>query len=162
MRNSTRIPQVVWRVMRWLNQRILPRFGPKGKIAGRVLVLTTIGRKSGQPRRTPLQYEELEGVYYVASARGVQADWYRNLVAHPDVQVQLGEKCFSMIAKPMSDSGQIADFLELRLKRHPHFMGIMLRLEGLPGKYSRTDLEKFAERLAIVQLHKDASKTLDK
>ena len=161
MKESSRIPLVFWRAMRRLNQGMLSRYGPKSKIAGRVLVLTTIGRRSGQPRLTPLQYEEVEGIYYVASARGVQADWYCNLVACPKVDVQVGEKCFSTIAIPMTDPIQIADFLEIRLKRHPHFMGVMLQLEGLPLKYTRADLVRFAKRLVIVELHKDTSESLD-
>ena len=152
MKDSPRIPFGVWRVMSRLNRRMLSRYGPQSKIAGRVLVLTTIGRRSGQPRLTPLQYEEVDGIYYVASARGTQADWYRNLIKNPKVDVQVGDTCFSTIAKPMTDAGQIADFLEIRLKRHPYFMGAMLRLEGLPRTYSRSDLEKLSERLAIVAL----------
>jgi deazaflavin-dependent oxidoreductase (nitroreductase family) len=140
---------------------MLSSYGLKSKVANRVLVLVTIGRKSGQPRSTPLQYEEVEGVYYVASARGVHADWYRNLLASPKVDVQVGGMRFSTNAKPMTDVGQIADFLELRLKRHPHFIGTMLRLEGLPRKYTRIDIEKLAKRLAIVALPKDISETLD-
>ena len=155
MKRSPRIPVVFWRVINRLNQLMLSHYGPKSKTASRVLVLTTIGRNSGQPRSTPLQFEEVEGVYFVASARGIQSDWYRNLVACPKVDIRVGGKRFSTIAELMTDPIQIADFLELRMKRHPHFMGIMLRLEGLPRKYSRTDLEKFAKRLAIVALHQD-------
>jgi len=138
-----------------LNKLMLSHYGSRSKAASRVLVLTTIGRNSGQPRSTPLQFEEVEGVYYVASARGIQSDWYRNLVACSRVDVQVGGKRFSTVAELMTEACQIADFLELRMKRHPHFMGIMLSLEGLPRKYSRTDLERFAERLAIVALHQD-------
>ena len=144
-----------------LNKRMLASYGPKSKTASRVLVLTTIGRKSGQPRYTPLQFEEVEGVYYVASARGIQADWYRNLVACPQVNVQVGDKRFATLAEPMADPVQIADFLELRLKKHPHFMGTMLRLEGLPHQHTRADLEKFAERLAIVKLRQDSPEISD-
>jgi deazaflavin-dependent oxidoreductase (nitroreductase family) len=104
-----------------------------------------------------LQFEEVEGTYYVASARGEKADWYRNLVACPQVEVQVGDKRFSTLAKPMTDPGQIANFLELRLKKHPRFMGAMLRLEGLPSNYSRIDLEEFAERLAIVELPQESN-----
>lgn len=121
-------------------------------MAGRVLVLITIGRKSGQLRSTPLQYEQVDGVYYVGSARGTQADWYRNLVAHPRVDVQVGELRFCALARLITDPAQIADFLEIRKKRHPRFMGIMLRLEGLPRRYTRLDLEKFLERLVVVAL----------
>ena len=162
MKESPRIPPIIWRVMRLLNTGMLSRYGPKSKVAGRVLVLTTVGRKSGQPRLTPLQYEELDGIYYVASARGDGADWYRNLMACPRVEVQVGGKHFSSTAEPMTEPDQIADFLQLRLERHPHFMGTMLRLEGLPAKYTRADLEKFAERLAIVKLQPDNPQTADR
>jgi deazaflavin-dependent oxidoreductase (nitroreductase family) len=152
MKESSRFPRIAWKVMSLLNRGLLARYGPNRKASRRVLVLKTIGRKTGRVRLTPLQYEELDGVYYVASARGTQADWFRNLIACPEVEVVVGERRFSTIAKPMTDTTQIADFLELRLQRHPHFMGIMLRLEGLPRKYSRSDIEKFSERLAIVEL----------
>jgi len=155
MKRSPRIPVVFWRVISQLNKLMLSRYGPRSKASSRVLILTTIGRNSGQPRSIPLQFEEVEGVYYVASARGIQSDWYRNLVACSKVDVQVGGKRFSTLVELMTDPMQIADFLELRMKRHPHFMGIMLRLEGLPRKYSRTDLEKFGKRLAIVALHQD-------
>ena len=152
MKRSPRIPVVFWRMIKVFNKIILSQNKLRSKAASRVLVLKTIGRNSGLTRSTPLQFEEVEGVYYVASARGTQADWFRNLIACPDVEVVVGGKRFSTIAKPMTDTTQIADFLELRLQRHPHFMGAMLRIEGLPRKYSRSDIEKFSERLAIVEL----------
>ena len=157
MKDSPRFPFILWRAISRLKRWVLSRDGSKSKAANKVLVLTTIGRKSGQPRSTPLQYVEVEGVYYVASARGTKADWYRNLVACPKVNVQVGDKHFSAVANPITDSGQIADFLELRLMRHPRFMSAMLRLEGLPPRYSRIDLEKFAERLAVVALPQECN-----
>ncbi len=95
----------------------------------------------------------MEGIFYIASVRGIEADWYRNLVTCPKVDVQVGNRSFSTIARPILDVKAIADFLELRVKRHPRFMGIMLLLEGLPRKHTRVDLEKFAQRLVIVALH---------
>ncbi len=155
MKASPRFPLVFWQVIRRLNLWMITRYGENSKAASWVLVLTTIGRKSGQPRSTPLQFEEDQGVYYLASARGVQADWYRNLIVCPKVSVQIGSRRFSTLAEPITDSRQIADFLELRLKKHPHFMRAMLLLEGLPRKYTRSDLEMFAMRLAVVAIHQD-------
>lgn len=152
MKESAHFPVVFWRLMSRMNRRMVAKYGQKSNVTKRILILTTLGRKSGQLRTTPLQYEEIDNVYYVASARGVKSDWYRNLEACPQVEVQVGDKRFTTHAKPMTDAKQIADFLELRLKRHPRFMGFMLRLEGLPGKYGREDLEKLASRLAIVEL----------
>jgi deazaflavin-dependent oxidoreductase (nitroreductase family) len=139
--------------MRQLSRLMIRSYGPKSPAARFVLLLTTIGRKSGLPRTTPLQYEELEAVYYVASARGVQADWYRNLLKDPQVLVQVKEKHFTARAMPIADPERIADFLQLRLERRPRFMGVMLRLEGLPRKYGRTELVEFARRLALVALY---------
>jgi deazaflavin-dependent oxidoreductase (nitroreductase family) len=157
MKASPRFPLFFWRVIGLLNRRLVSSYGPKSKASNQVLVLTTVGRKSGQLRSTPLQFEEVKGIYYVASARGTKADWYRNLLANPLVGVRVKEQHFNTCAEPITQQEKIADFLELRLKMHPRFMGIMLRLEGLPAKHSRTDLEKFAERLAIVALPLDGS-----
>jgi F420H(2)-dependent quinone reductase len=75
---------------------VLDRSG--GRILGRmggqpVLLLTTTGRRTGRPRRTPLQYARIDGeVVVAAAANGAPADpgWYRNLQSQPFVQVRLG------------------------------------------------------------------------
>ncbi len=124
-----------------------------GPVIGRlVLLLTTTGRKSGLPRMTPLQYEEIDGAIYVASARGTQADWFRNILADRCVQVRIGARQFEALAEPITDSCRIADFLELRLQRHPRMVGAILRSEGLPASPSRLELEAYAHRLAMVIL----------
>ncbi len=117
-----------------------------------VLLLTTTGRKSGLPRITPLQYEDVDGAIYVASARGAKADWFRNILADPCVHVRIGMRQFDARAEPVTDACRIADFLELRLQRHPKMVGAILRSEGLPAAPSRLDLEAYAHRLAMVIL----------
>lgn len=139
--------------MRRLNQRMAANyqrgFGPR-RI---VLLLTTTGRKTGLRRVTPLQYEEHNGILYVASARGLQADWFRNLTADPHVNVQVQDRQFEALAEPVTDPGRIADFLELRIRRHPIMMRLLLLMEGLPPWAGRTRLEQFARQKAIVALH---------
>lgn len=62
-----------------------------GPLVGRiVLLLTTMGRKSGLPRVTSLQYEEINGDYYLGSARGLKADWLRNIQSNPKVEIRVG------------------------------------------------------------------------
>lgn len=57
-----------------------------------VLILTTTGRRSGTPRSTPLIYGR-EGDNYVVVASKGGADehpaWYLNLLANPEVEVQV-------------------------------------------------------------------------
>ncbi len=63
--------------------RVLYAIGLGRLIGGIILLLTTTGRKSGLKRVTPLQYEKIGGDYYVGAARGVKADWVRNILAFP-------------------------------------------------------------------------------
>lgn len=73
--------QFDWSKMKSIQKihRVLYAIG-LGPLIGRiVLLLTTMGRKSGLPRVTPLQYEEINGDYYLGSARGLKADWLRNI-----------------------------------------------------------------------------------
>jgi deazaflavin-dependent oxidoreductase (nitroreductase family) len=56
-----------------------------------VIVLTTVGAKSGKLRKTALMRVEHEGVYAVVASRGgspQHPQWYWNLVAHPLVELQ--------------------------------------------------------------------------
>jgi hypothetical protein len=102
-----------------------------------------------------LQFEEYDGIYYLGSARGAAADWFQNIQADPRVQVQTRQRQFTGAAEAVTESSRVADFLELRLKRHPTMIGLLLRLEGLPIRYSRQDLENFAARKAMVVIKPD-------
>lgn len=142
-----------WRLMKLANQRLAQNvFGAGKGPANLVLLLTTVGRKSGLSRVTPLQYEEVGGAFYVAAGRGQAADWFRNILANPNVTVQIRDKQFEALAEPVTAPCRIADFLELRLRRHPVMFRLMLLSEGLI-LINRTALERFAQEKALVIIH---------
>ena len=126
-----------------------------GPVIGRIiLLLTTTGRKSGQPRITPLQYEEIDGCYYLGAARGVQADWVLNIQSHPQVELRVGKRRISGLAEVITDPSRMADFIEVRLRRHPFMIGlIMQKAHGLSKHPSREQLEKMAANEALVVIH---------
>ena len=77
------------------------KFG--GKVQGlSVLLLTTIGRKTGKKRITPLGYFEHDG-YYVITASNAGSDtnpaWLYNLKNHPQVDILIGPKELAVIAE---------------------------------------------------------------
>ena len=134
-----------------------------GPLIGRlVLLLTTTGRKSGRPRVTPLQYEELDEMITIGSSRGAKADWYRNIAADPHVSVRVKNRRFDGTAEITTDVGRIADFLELRLKRHPRMIKWMLRAEGVRN-LSREGLEEYVAKaklaLVTIRLPESAKQT---
>ncbi|WP_369182582.1 nitroreductase/quinone reductase family protein [Streptomyces sp. Y1] len=70
---------------------------------GNLLLLTTTGARSGRPHTVPLGYVRAEGLLLVvASAAGApeHPQWYRNLLAHPVVRVELGTEAFDVVSVP--------------------------------------------------------------
>ena len=123
-----------------------------GPIVGKIiLLLTTTGRKSGLPRVTPLQYECIDGDYYLGAARGLHADWVRNIQADSRVSVRVKRLCFDGKAEIITEVSKIADFLEVRLQRHPLMVGMMMeRMHHLSKKPTRQQLETLAQDEALV------------
>ncbi len=69
------------------------------------LLLTTTGRKSGEKYIFPLFYGMTGGSYIVVASKGGAPDhpsWYKNLVAHPEVEVQVGTKTLRARARTVS------------------------------------------------------------
>ena len=73
-----------------------------GAMRGRpLLLLTTTGAKSGQLRTKPMMYiPDGDRLLVIASNAGAPThpDWYRNVVAHPEVTVEVGSDTFKAIA----------------------------------------------------------------
>lgn len=69
-----------------------------GYFAGRTLLLLThTGAKTGAERTNPLAYRrEGDRIFVFASKGGAPShpDWYRNLIANPDVTVEIGDDTF--------------------------------------------------------------------
>src|SRR5947208_5267374 len=67
-----------------------------------VLVLHTTGRRSGQIRKFPLIYGRDDNDYVIVASKGGAPEhpgWYRNLVAHPDVKIQVRDKVLPVRAR---------------------------------------------------------------
>ncbi len=155
MAGFAQTPKFILRLIH-LPPRIAYAIGLGPLMGSLVLLLTTIGRKSGKPRVTPLQYEQVDGKIYLGAALGRKADWVRNIQANPQVKVQIKSREFSGLAELITDAREIADFLELRLRRHPRMIGAMLRGEGMHIPPARVDLERYAARLTLVAIKPDA------
>ena len=87
------------------------RIGGKFLRGAPVLLLTTIGRKSGKPRTAPLLYlRDGEKIVIVGSKGGMSQHplWYRNVEANPDVDVEIGSERRRMLARRATDEEKAA------------------------------------------------------
>src|SRR5262245_38373260 len=67
-----------------------------------LLLLTTTGARSGRPHIAPMMYiPDGDRLLVIASNAGAPShpDWYRNLVAHPQVTVEVGKETYTATAK---------------------------------------------------------------
>ncbi len=105
-----KIGTVVIRIMSRVNTWIYRASG--GRIGGRfpggapVLLLTTVGRKSGRPQTAPLLYlKEGDNYVIVASKGGMSHNplWFKNLEAKRRVEVEVGGRRMAMTARRASD-----------------------------------------------------------
>lgn len=65
------------------------------------LLLTTKGRKSGQPRMVPLIYIKVDAGYVVIGSKGgapAHAAWYLNLVSQPECEIRVRHDRFKVAA----------------------------------------------------------------
>jgi len=99
--------------------------GPLARLLDRrfVLLLTTRGRRTGQPRTTALTYLPFGASLVVyAGARGEHSDWYRNLLAQPEVRVRRGGHELHARAHPVLDPARRRELAD-RFARHQRRCG---------------------------------------
>jgi deazaflavin-dependent oxidoreductase (nitroreductase family) len=90
------------------NGKIIEEFRANGgRVGGQfegapLLLLHTTGARSGQERVNPMMYRQVGDSYAVFASKAgapTHPDWYHNLVAHPDVQAEIGAQTLPFTAR---------------------------------------------------------------
>ncbi len=112
------------------NRQVIEEFrANEGKVGGffenaTLLLLHTTGAKSGKERINPLMYiEDGDRYVIVASAAGAQnhPDWYYNVVANPEVGVEMGTDEFQARAS-VAGEPERTDLYAAVSERYPNFI----------------------------------------
>jgi deazaflavin-dependent oxidoreductase (nitroreductase family) len=101
-----------------------------GKVGGHfegapLLLLHTTGARSGKTRINPMMYLADAGRYLVfASKAGSDSNpaWYHNLLAHPEVRIEVGDETFAAQAVELRGEERDTYFAE-QARRYPGFAG---------------------------------------
>ena len=130
-----RIGSVVVGAMSRLNTWLYRMSG--GRVAGRfpggapVLLLTTIGRKSGRHLTAPLLYlQDGDNFVLVASKGGMSHHplWFKNLEANPRVDIEIARRKFAATARRANDQEKAALWPRL-VKMYPSYADYQARTE---------------------------------
>jgi deazaflavin-dependent oxidoreductase (nitroreductase family) len=100
-----------------------------GRIGGKlgtqtVLLLETIGRKSGQPRVIPIAYFFHEGKYLIVESnwgKDKHADWYLNLLKNPRATLQVKGKTIPTEAH-VAQGEEYSQLWKFATERHPAYL----------------------------------------
>ena len=119
------------------NQQMIEKFRANaGVVPGwpnPLILLTTTGAKSGQPRTTPVAYSTDGDRLVIAASKGgapSNPDWYHNLLANPIVTVELGTERFQARASVVTDEAE-------RARLYAHHAELMPGFAEYPKKTAR-------------------------
>lgn len=125
-------------------------------VVGRIMVITHTGRKSGLKRRTPLNYAMVDGELYCTAGFGALADWYRNIMANPHVEVWLPDSWYAGEAEDISDSPE-----RLAIMRQVLIgSGVVAPMFGIhPKTMSDAELAEVTADYRLVHIRRTAPRT---
>ena len=104
-----------------INRRVIEQFRAGGEVEGMhregLLLLTTVGARSGRRHTTPMMFHrDGDRLLVIASNAGspTHPDWYRNLVADSRVTVEVGDQTYEAAAIPVvgSERDRLWDMLK--------------------------------------------------
>ena len=129
----------------------LGRLMSRREFTGQIMVLTHTGRKSGLRRRTPVNYALVDGEVYCTAGFGAQADWYRNIMANPQVELWLPEGWWAGVAEDVSADPQRLVLLRQVLVAS----GFASYAAGIdPFKISDAELNRVSEKYRLVRIRR--------
>jgi len=70
------------------------------------LYLTTIGRRSGQPREIEIWFGEYAGRYYLIAEHRDQTQWVKNIRHHPRISFRVGRQHFTGTGRIVDEAGE--------------------------------------------------------
>ncbi|WP_107706135.1 nitroreductase family deazaflavin-dependent oxidoreductase [Nocardioides allogilvus] len=88
-----------------------------------IVVVTSVGRKSGDLRKNPVMRVERDGAYLAVASKGgapENPEWYANFVAHPEVEVQDKAEKHTYTAR-LLEGAERADWWELAVATWPTY-----------------------------------------
>ena len=125
-------------------------------LGNRFLMVTHIGRKSGQPHQTVIevvQYKKDIDTYYVVSGWGEKSDWYQNIRKKPSVTIHTGARTFQSNAEFLPVE-QAVDHLKAYAHDHPiAFNELSMLFLGERLKADSDAPERIAQKMPMVAFH---------
>jgi deazaflavin-dependent oxidoreductase (nitroreductase family) len=107
-----------YRASKWITTKVVNpgvrALIERGLFPSAWVLLETTGRKSGQPRRTPIGNGKRGDVFWIVTEHGHHADYVKNIKADPRVRLKIGRRWYSGTAHILEDDDPYARLRKLR------------------------------------------------
>jgi deazaflavin-dependent oxidoreductase (nitroreductase family) len=87
------------------------------------LLLTAIGRKSGEPRHLPLLYQKTNAGYIIVASKGGAPShpaWYLNLLTNPQCEIRVGSEHHHVVAR-IAEGDERSKLWNVMVKLYPEY-----------------------------------------
>ncbi len=141
---------------------LLYRLGLGWLLGSRFMLLTHVGRKTGRRHSTVVEvvgHEPSTDTFYVVSGFGRRADWFRNVLRNPGVEITVGGRRARARAYLPPEEEAMPVFRAF-CTAHPTELRIMLRLFGCPPVEGEEDMRAFLKRYPVVAFKVESAKNL--
>ena len=118
-------------------------------ITGYIMVVKTIGRKTGRERYSPVNYAILDGNIYCMAGFGKGTHWYRNLQAQPNIEIIIPSGLLAGIAEDATNSAE-AIRVKRQLLKNSGFAGFVAGFN--PFTVSDTELREKTNDYPLVRI----------
>lgn len=111
---------------------------------GGIADITTIGRKTGQPRRIEIYFHHFDGAFYLTGRPGFKRDWQANIEANPEFMLHLKRRVTADVpvtGEPEPDPEERSRIL---------FRALTESWGSDPGT-ARTDLDRWVESSPFIR-----------
>jgi deazaflavin-dependent oxidoreductase (nitroreductase family) len=118
----------------------------------KIAVLTTRGRRSGQPRFTALEFRQHGSKLYIISGWGAQANWVRNLQGDPQVTLRRGLRAQAARAEVVTDRSEVFRALTLYERSNSATAEWLFKRISQRDSLDGLTLPQVADRVLVVRV----------
>jgi len=154
---QTQIENQARRVFGYLNRYFMVPmfrlgFGPwmGTPFGGYIIVLKVVGRKTGKTRYAPVNYAIENGNVYCLAGFGKTSDWYRNILAHPQIEVIMPGGAIAGDAQEVTDADERARVIR-RILINGGFAGFFYGYD--PRTVSAEILLESTREVPVLRIH---------
>ena len=118
-------------------------------ITGYIMIVKTIGWKTGKERYVPVNYAILDGNIYCMAGFGKRSHWYRNLQSQPNIEIIIPSGPLAGVAEDVTNSKE-ATFIFRQILKNSGFAGFFAGFN--PFTVSDNELRKKTKDYPLIRI----------